>query len=185
MSERGQEWLFWIAATVLVAMVVHLGAVYLLPHAVMARALEKLGTPNTMHVGRRPDATARAVVRPSPDILYAACPYDLSKGPLRVTSPVNHASYWSVSAFDAATDNYFVKNDQQINGDTMELILVKRGQPWPALDNALERIILYAPTEKGLILIRAVIDTEKDLPALSAMLHQARCGTVASVARLR
>jgi uncharacterized membrane protein len=185
MTENRQEWVFWIAATILVAMVVHLGSVYLLPHFVMARALDRLGAPNTMHVGKRPDSSARAVVRPSPDILYAACPYDLSKGPLRVTAPVSHASYWSVSAFDSATNNFFVKNDRQITGDSVELILVKRGQAWPKLDTVLERIILFSPSERGLILIRAVIDDDKHLPALSALLHQAHCGTVASAPGLR
>ena len=68
MSERAQDWIFWIAATILVAMVVHLGSIYLLPHFVMMRALDRLGAANTMHVGKRPTAAARAIVRPSPDI---------------------------------------------------------------------------------------------------------------------
>jgi uncharacterized membrane protein len=151
----------------------------------MARALDRLDPVNTMHVGKRPDSSARAVVRPSPDILYAACPYDLSKGPLRVAAPVPHASYWSVSAFDSATNNFFVKNDRQIAGNSVELILVKRGQAWPKLDNALERIILFSPSERGLVLIRAVIDDDRHVPALSALLHQAHCGTVASAGGLR
>jgi uncharacterized membrane protein len=185
MSERAQEWLFWIAATILVALVVHLVALYLLPRVVMMRALDRLGAANTMHVGKRPTAAARVIVRPSPDILYATCPYDLSKGPLRVTAPVIHTSYWSVSAFDANTDNFFVKNDQKTPADSVELVVVKRGQAWPKLDAAIERAILFSPSEKGLILFRAVIDDEKHLPAIDAALHQARCGTVASAPKLR
>lgn len=185
MSERGQEWIFWIAATILVAMVVHLGSLYLLPHVVMARALDRLGAANTMHVGKRPTAAARAIVRPSPDIVYATCPYDLSKGPLRVTAPVIHTSYWSVSAFDANTNNFFVKNDQQTPAASIELVVVARGQAWPKLDAAVERVILFSPSEKGLILFRAVIDDDKHIPAIEAALHQARCGTVASAPKLR
>lgn len=185
MSERGQEWIFWIAATILVAMVVHLGSLYLLPHVVMARALDRLGAANTMHVGKRPTAAARAIVRPSPDIVYATCPYDLSKGPLRVTAPVIHTSYWSVSAFDANTNNFFVKNDQQTPAASIELVVVARGQAWPKLDAAVEHVILFSPSEKGLILFRAVIDDDKHIPAIEAALHQARCGTVASAPKLR
>ena len=185
MSERTQEWIFWIAATILIAMMVHLGSIYLLPRVVMMRALDRLGAVNTMHVGRRPTAASRAIVRPSPDILYASCPYDLSKGPLRVTAPVIHSSYWSVSAFDANTDNYFVENDSQTPANTIELVVIKHGQAWPKLDAAIERVILFSPSEKGLILIRAVIDDDKHLPAIEAALHQARCGTVASAPKLR
>jgi len=185
MSERTQEWVFWVAATVLVAMIVHLGAIYLLPRVVMMRAFDRLGAANTIHVGKRPTAASRAIVRPSPDIVYATCPYDLSKGPLRVTAPVIHTSYWSVSAFDANTDNFFVQNDQKTPVDSIELIVVERGQAWPKLDSAVERVILFSPSEKGLILFRAVIDDDKHLPATEAALHQARCGTVASAPKLR
>jgi uncharacterized membrane protein len=185
MSARAQEWVFWIAAAILVAMIVHLGAIYLLPRGVMMRALDRMGTPNEMHYGKRPDASARMIVRPSPDILYASCPYDLSKGPLRVTAPVVHSTYWSVSAFDAATNNFFVQNDQQTTGNTIEILVIQHGQPWPPLGNAVERVILFSPSEKGLILIRAVIDDDRHLPALEAALHQARCGTVASAKKLR
>lgn len=185
MNEKTGERIFWIAATLLVAALVHMASVYALPRAIMMLAMTRLGAPNTMHVGRRPDATSRAVVRPSPDLLYATCPFDLSKGPLRVTAPVPHANYWSVSAFDAATNNFFVKNDRQIAGNTIELLVVEHGQAWPPLDNALERIILFAPSEKGIILIRTVIDSDKQIPALAALLHAARCETVAPAKRLR
>jgi uncharacterized membrane protein len=185
MTGRAQEWVFWIVATILVAMIVHLGAIYLLPRVVMMRALDRLGAVNMVHVGKRPTAASRTIVRPSPDILYATCPYDLSKGPLRVTSPVIHTSYWSVSAFDANTNNFFVKNDQKTPADSIELIVVARGQAWPKLDAAVERVILFSPSEKGLILFRAVIDDDKHLPAIDAALHQARCETVASAPKLR
>ena len=185
MSEKRQDWLFWIAATILVAAIVHLGSIWLLPRVVMMRALDRLGTPNVMHVGHLPDATSRTIVRPSPDILYASCPYDLSKGPLQVTAPVVRANYWSISAFDAATNNFFVKNDQQATSDLLEVVIVQRGQPWPPLGNAVERVILFSPSERGLILIRAVVGDRKQLPAIEAALHQARCRTVASAKKLR
>src|SRR5262245_52948717 len=85
-----------------------------------------MGEPNSMHFGSRPTAASRLVVRPSPDILYASCPFDLSSGPLRVTASVPHTTYCSVSAFDAATNNFFVRNDREVTGDSIELLLVRR-----------------------------------------------------------
>lgn len=185
MNTGRREWTLWITATLAIALLIHMGTLYALPRLVMAKALAKLGTPNTMHYMSRPNARSRTVVRPSPDILYASCPYDLSKGPLWVTAKVPHWTYWSVSAFDSATNNFFVRDDRQIAGNSIELLLVRPHQPWPALDNALERIILFPPSERGLILFRAVIDDEKHLPALEALLHQSRCQTVAKGGRLR
>lgn len=178
MSTR--EWFFWIAATLVFAVLVHVGSVYMTPRLIMARALSRMGEPNEMHFPKRPDSTARAVVRPSPDLLYSVCPYDLSKGPLRVTARVPHSTYWSISAFDSATNNFFAQNDRQIASDSVEVLLTVAGQPLPRVDDALERVTLFAPSKRGLILIRMLIDDDKHLPALEAIRHQARCETVAA-----
>jgi len=175
----------WIALAFLVAALVHMGTLYLVPRIVMARALDELGAVNTMHAGQ-PNPFSRSVARMSPDLLYASCPYDLSKGPLRVTAVVPYrAYYWSVSAYDSATDNFFVRNDQQIAGNSVEIVIIKRGQGLPALGNAPERIVLIAPSDRGLILLRTVIDDEKHEAALAAALRQSSCGTVASKTGLR
>jgi uncharacterized membrane protein len=171
----------WAAATLAVAALAHLATLYALPRRIMARTLARMGAPNTMRFAKRPDETSRGVVRPSPDILYSACPFDLSKGPLKLTARVPHSTYWSVSGFDAATNNFFVRNDQQISGDSIEILALRPGMPLPPLDTATERVILFAPTTKGLFLIRMVIDDEKNLPALDALRRQASCETVTSL----
>lgn len=178
MSKR--EWTGWIGATLVVAMAVHLVTLHELPGRIMARTLARMGPPNAMYFDRRPDATSHRMVRPSPDLLYAACPFDLSKGPLRVTASVPHSTYWSVSAFDSATNNFFVRNDQQISGNAIEIIALRHGMALPPPGNAPEHVILFAPTTTGLILFRLLINDEANLAALDAIRHQASCETVAS-----
>jgi uncharacterized membrane protein len=175
-----REWMAWIVATLAVAAVVHMGTIYELPRLIAARTLARIGPPNVMHFGRRPDETSRGVVRPNPDLLYSTCPYDLAKGPLRVTAHVPHSTYWSVSAFDAATNNFFVRNDQQIAGDSIEIIVLRPGMALPPLDEAPERVILYAPTDKGLFLFRFLVNDEKQVAALDTIRHQTSCRTIAS-----
>ncbi len=175
------RWMPWLAATLAVAALVHVATLYALPRRIMAGAMARMGAPNTMRFAKRPDETSRAVVRPSPDILYSACPFDLSKGPLKLTARVPHSTYWSVSGFDAATNNFFVRNDLQVAGDSIEILALRKGMPLPPLDTATEQVILFAPTTKGLFLIRTVINDEKDLAALDAVRHQASCETVASL----
>ena len=58
------------------------------------------------------DENARAIVRPSPDLLYAGCAFDLADGPLRIQATVPRDTYWSLSMFAANTDNFFVVNDR-------------------------------------------------------------------------
>ncbi len=179
MSRR--EWMLWLAAALAVAAFVHMGTIYALPRLIAARAEARMGQPNAMYFGTRPDETSRGVVRPSPDFFYSACPFDLSKGPLKVTARVPHSTYWSVSAFDAATNNFFVRNDQQIAGNSIEIIALRPGTELPSLDNAPVRVILFAPTNKGLFLFRILINDEKQVVDLDAIRHQASCETVASL----
>ncbi len=67
MNERANQRAFWIAATLALALLVHLGSLYALPRLVMRRTLRRMGAVNTMHFAQRPTALSRGVVRPSPD----------------------------------------------------------------------------------------------------------------------
>ena len=163
----------WALAALAIGVVVHVATIHALPRFIMARALARFGETNQVRVGSRPTAASRGVVRPSPDILYGACVFDLRSGPLHVTAPVPHTAYWSVSAFDSATNNFFVVNDEQISGGTADFYLVRPNQTVP--DAGHGRLIVTAPSRRGLILFRAVIDDETHLPQLTATLRQARC----------
>ncbi|MGA3003824.1 MAG: DUF1254 domain-containing protein [Acetobacteraceae bacterium] len=175
-----REWTVCLAAALAVASLVFTGTIRVLPRLIEARALARFGAPNTMHFAERPDASTRRVVRPSPDLLYAVCPFDLANGPLRLTANVPHSTYWSVSAFDAVTNNFFVRDDRQIAGDSIEIIAIRRGMALPPLGNTPDRVVLFAPTERGLFLIRLLINDETQLTALDAIRRQASCEIVVS-----
>jgi uncharacterized membrane protein len=168
----GREWLGWIAAALVIAVIAHLGSVWLLPRIVMDKAMAAMGTVNTIHHGLRATADRRGVVRPSPDLLYSVCPYDLSKGPLRVTAPVPAGTYWSVSLFDNATNNFFALNDRQAHG-AVDLLVVPHGweKPMPGR-------VVRSPSPRGLVVFRTLIDDEKRFAILDAARRQARCATL-------
>jgi len=169
---KAREWGLWIALTLLVAAAVHLATVWYLPHAIMRVALSRMGAMNAIHFQNRPDEHSRGVVRPSPDLLYSACPFDLSKGPLRVRAPVPNDTYWSVSAFDADTDNFFARNDRQADG-VVDFLIVD-----PSYRGPIEGLkAISSPSKRGLVLFRVLIDDEKDLAAIDDLRRQAQCST--------
>jgi uncharacterized membrane protein len=157
----------------LVAIAVHFASMWYLPRLVMDGALAKMGAANAIHYGTRVDAGARAVVRPSPDLLYSTCPFDLSKGPLRVRAAVPPNTYWSVSAFDDATDNFFVENDRQAKGGAVDFLIVAQGSH--PIAGGLP--VVVSPSTRGLVLFRTLIDDEKNFAALDAARRQAACST--------
>ena len=173
MSARA--WAGWIALTLLVAALVHAGSLYALPYVVMNRTFSILGDRNMMHHMARADANARKVVRPSPDLLYSACPYDLSKGPLEIRATIPHDTYWSVSTFDDDTNNWYVLDDHQTNHNKLDLVVQA-----PDSDHEVaateHRLVVTSPSRHGLILIRTLINDEDRFDQIDRTRRLATCG---------
>jgi len=168
----------WFAATLVIALAVHLASIVLIPHVVMDRTLGLMTRNadfNTMRFTPRPTSVSRAIVRPSPDLLYSTCPYDLSRGPLLVWARVPHGTYWSVSAFAANTDNFFVRNDRQASkGEVRFVLLAPDAKAAPDANGAIR---VRSPTTRGLVLIRTLINDDANLSEIDAERRQARCDT--------
>jgi uncharacterized membrane protein len=168
----------WATATLAIAVIVHLTTVFFLPHIIMSRVLTQMarnGGYNTLRHGARATADARGVVRPSPDLLYSSCPYDLSKGPLLVEARVPQETYWSVSLFDSETNNFFVRNDRQARGTEMRLLIVPGDQDrTPVAQGA---TLVHSPTQRGLVLFRTLINDEANFGELDSERREASCKT--------
>jgi uncharacterized membrane protein len=169
----------WLAATLLVAAIVHVASVWLLPRAIMHRVFTRLADMGTGEIRfqKRPDAGTRGIVRPSPDLLYSICAYNLSRGALRVHSPVPAGTYWSVSLFDDATNNFYVLDDRQAHAAreaAVDFVVAPAGSP--ARLNGLKVVI--SPSTQGLVLFRTLINDEKKVAAIDAFRRKASCAIV-------
>jgi uncharacterized membrane protein len=168
--------LFILGASVIAA-AVHVASVYFLPQAIMAWTMHKIGDggTNTMRFGKRPDETARTIVRPSPDLLYASCAFDLADGALHVHAPVPDDTYWSLSVFDDKTNNFYVVNDRQAHAakkSVIDLIVLPPGGKAESEGNT---TAVVSPTAKGLVLIRTLIVSDAKLAAIDAFRRKATC----------
>jgi uncharacterized membrane protein len=173
-----KRWIFWIAYVVLVAAGVHIVAVAALPSLIMSRVMNAVGTEGTGRIlfSDRPDESARRVVRPSPDLLYSICVYDVSKNPLRITTGAPQDTYWSVSFFADNTDNFFVFNDTKAQGKSGTILLIGKGQTLPTHDGAV--MVVSAPSPRGLVLFRTLISDDARLPEIDRQRREARCEVI-------
>jgi uncharacterized membrane protein len=165
----------WTLATLALAALVHLAAVWAVPRVIMAEVMRRMadqGGVNAAWFPPRPDATSRAVVRPSPDLLYATCAFDLRDGPLQLSAEVPEGSYWSLSLFAANTDNFFVVNDLTAGGSHVDVVLVEAGTPPPPQAGAR---VVESPSRRGVAMTRTLIDREDREPALDAVRRTFRC----------
>jgi uncharacterized membrane protein len=163
----------WILATLVVAAVTHYVTLKAVPGRIMESALSRMGAPNAIHHGVRVTAASRGVVRPSPDLLYSTCPFDLSKGALHITASMPTDTYWSVSMFDDDTNNFFVKNDRQVKGGHLDIVLM----PDAPLDKPLPKgaMVVHAPSLRGLVLFRTLINDDHRFAAIDKARRSARC----------
>lgn len=169
-------WIGWIVATLVLAVIFHLSTVMAIPQLAMKtahqRILERAGSRvNTLLHSPGVTVDSRDVVKPSPDLLYSLCVYDVSDRPLRITAPVPD-TYWSLSFYQPNTDNFFVLNDRQAKTNPVEIVLVGPKMEVPRGTNA---EVVVAPTTKGIFLLRTLIMDEDKLDELIEIQKKAGC----------
>jgi uncharacterized membrane protein len=107
---------------------------------------------------------------PSPDLLYSKCVYDVSAGPVRVTTPVPD-SYWSISVYAANTDLVAVVNDRELPERRLDAVFALEGQATP------EGVrVIRVPMARGAALFRTLVADPRDEARLDAVRRQGSCG---------
>ncbi|ARN75726.1 DUF1254 domain-containing protein [Oceanicoccus sagamiensis] len=151
------SWLRWIAFILICGWLGQYPLAMLVPHLVMERLYSKIEeriSPNKLNVNPRPDETSRWVVRPSPDLLYASCLYNLEQGSVVITAPVTDR-YWSMQFYQMNTDNFAGitnQRDEHVRiGTQVEVTLIG-----PEADpEQYSGEVIQSPTARGMMLIRA------------------------------
>lgn len=145
------------------------------PGFIMARAMERMQSGgaivNTAMHAPPITKASRNVVRPSPDILYSVCRFDLSDGPLLIQArwPLNGV-YASISLYDSRTNNIFTVSDRDIG--RMPAIWLDRPGGGAVPDGA---VSVHSPTDTGLVLYRRIVDDPSMMPRADAQRRSFRC----------
>lgn len=170
-----KKWILWsVLAILALAIVVHVATVIAVPYLVMNAQMGIYivrGNLNVMSKATRATAAVRtAAARPNTDMLMSRMVYDLSKGPLLLTTPVPLDHYLSVSCFANNSDNIFVINDQQVKSNPVKILLVARGMKYSNPDNA---EVVISPSTRGMVLIRQAIPSADRLSEVTDLQNQA------------
>ncbi len=155
----------------------HIGLVLAVPGTIMGVAIKRASQDgkvfNRFEFGPRTTKDSRRVVRPSPDLAYSTCTYDLSQGPVRVTAaPTPGDGYVSVSVFAGNTDNIAVfDTDQYPQG--ISFVLARKGEP--ALPGA---VMVYSPSDRGIVLDRRLAPNAEMFAAANAARRADSCAEI-------
>jgi uncharacterized membrane protein len=173
-----KRWIVRIVMVLVLAAGFHLATIMLYPYGIMLALSKKNAKAgrefNRFYHAPRVTSASRTVVRPSPDLLYSAAAFDISKGPLKISALVPD-TYWSLSFYATNTDNFFVVNDRELDSEKAEFLLVGPDTPVPESGNAK---VVVAPTERGAVLIRMLITDETRVEELVRLQRSAVCEPV-------
>jgi uncharacterized membrane protein len=143
------------------------------PFALMRLAAAKAGTGlplNEFRFGPMTTAANQTIVRPSPDLSYSLCVFDVSNGPVLVRAEPIPGRYWSISIFDARTDVAAVRSDRDTGGKPALLALVRPGQQAPDGYEAVP--VGY---DKGIVLIRILLADKAEFATIDALRQKSFC----------
>jgi uncharacterized membrane protein len=168
-----RRWLAPALVALIVSGIAYQASLLATPFALMRLAAAKAGSNlpvNQFRFGPMTTADNQTIVRPSPDLSYSLCVFDVSKGPVLIRVEPIPAHYWSVSIFDARTDVSAVRSDRDTGGKPAMLALVKAGQTAPSG---------YEPVavgyDRGVALIRILIADKAEFPAIDALRRKSYC----------
>jgi uncharacterized membrane protein len=145
------------------------------PFALMHAAMTKIGArgpENQFAFGALATAANQPIVRPSPDLLYSTCVFDVSKGPLLVDVEPVPGTYWSVSVFDARTDVATVLSDRDTSGKSARLLLHRDDFQVEFTPGYTHVPLKYS---KGILLIRILLTDQSRFAEADAIRRKARC----------
>ncbi len=166
------RWLKLVAVTLALAGILHVVIVMLIPIGIMRTVMSRVAATagvNRIVAQPLPTETSRSIVKPSPDLLYALCVFDVSAGPVRV-SITPPTTYWSVSVFDTNTDNVFKLNAADVPDQATAHLVLGLAADAPRIATTLPAA-KFVPTADvtGVILARIlVLDKTNMSDALAA-----------------
>lgn len=168
-----RRWLLPLLLGAIIAFVGFQVALAAAPRLLMRAAVKRVGQGEMNRMAHGPLATdrARVIVRPSPDLAYSSCPFDLANGPVAVRAASAPSPYWSLSVFDARTNTAFVRNNGESGDTDIAIILARPGQATPA-----GREVVRVDGNQGIALIRIVVQDRAQFPAIDAARRRSSCG---------
>ena len=170
-----RRWIGPLAFGLIVALAAGYAAIAAIPYGMMKIAMDRLGRGGINQMSQGPLATParQPVVRPSPDLAYSSCPFDLAAGPLEIMVVPVPGRYSSLSIFDAATDVAFVRNDVEAGGKPYRIIVARDGQAVPPGAE-----VVRVGHDRGIALIRLLLKDPAEIGSLDAIRRQSTCRTV-------
>ncbi len=184
---------YGVVLALLCAGIIHIIAVLWIPRIAPRNAWTRLSTLadfNTLVVLPRPSPAHQSLPLMAPDMRYAICRYDLSRGPVRVRTSIPD-ELWTIAFYDPSGANFYTIRGADINRDEIEIVVSTQtnallDDETSSLVGTEDSLMVTAPQDRGLMMIRAPLAGAIYAERTESALRQATCGRMlpgAQVAR--
>ena len=153
---------------------IHISFIYYFPYLkvwMIFQNAEALNSVNVAFYRDVPTANSREVVRPSPDLMYSGCGYDVTYKPLVIETDIP-STYWSASFFAYNSDNFATINNDQTNKENIRIYLFGPNSKPSQINDG---YVVVSPSNKGLMLIRKFIGNGSNLNTLYEIQSSLEC----------
>jgi uncharacterized membrane protein len=177
------RWLLWIMGGVLLGGIVHVVTVLALPATATQDAYTRLSAVapvNTVTMLTPPSPQSAVLPFMDPAFATGVCRFDLASGPIKLSIAVSQ-SYTAVSFYTRRGVAFYAINDRAAGRRVIELFLMTSNQrsalPEQEDVTAADRLIVEAPTETGLIMIRVLAPEPSLMPTAQRTISGGKCVT--------
>ena len=177
MSQR----VFYLIMFVLMALATHLAYILFVPNSQMSALLAEYGSANGVNKFTVQDEqSANKFLKHHPaDVVSAVCLFDLSTGPVKVSSTVV-GSYWSLSVYSSRGDVIYTLNDRQAASERVNVTIHRSGDTdQPVLPQAsgtdAGEASVASEDWQGLVVIRGGVSLPHQSRFIAEVLAQSTC----------
>ncbi len=181
------RWLAVIAALI-IAGIIHIAAVLSLPYLAPNDAwdrLSPLAEPNTLKVLPQASSDQQTLPLMAPDMRYAICRYDVSEGPVRLSTQLLD-DLWVIALYTPLGENYYTISGGDLKRSKVEMVISTQAETLMRLeadanDDSEDTVIVKAPEMTGIAVIRVPLRGPAHAERVALALRRASCSPQRSV----
>ncbi len=171
-------WQLGILVFAVSALVVHFSILLSFPSQIMSKARDTFAARGIVvhqwSASPRMTPQTQSIVRPSPDLAYALCLFDVTQGPVEITAPAWDGDA-SLALFDRKTNNIFTTSLDAAVDAPRGVMVTDKG-----VEGLIDTDLPVIELEKeGIALIRRLAPTEESHAAAQALVSRAVCRPLA------
>ncbi len=173
----------WALKSLIVAGIIHILAVINLPAFAPKSAWFRLQNDlpvNTMKLLPTLDKEQPVLPMLAPDIRYAICRYDLSKGPVTIKTDIPNQLF-SIAAYNNIGQNFYIISGQALQRDKLFMIITQNKytaeEEVSASEEADDVIVVKSAEKTGILLLRAPVQGPSYENQVETILSNAICET--------